>query len=60
MGQDDDGDRRRGDELVRRMLSLPPKPQDELKLGKRKRVGQPTTSGGREDESGPHKEDRPG
>jgi hypothetical protein len=37
MTGEDAEDRRKGDELVRRMLGMRPKPQEELKVGKPRR-----------------------
>lgn len=60
--RDDEHDadvRRRGDDLVRRMLNTPPMPQEQLKLGKRKPDKQVELSSAKRKKGGPRNESRP-
>ncbi len=51
---------RRRDEVLKRLMQMPPKPHEEMKLERRKAHRQEHGFRGREDEDGPHEEGRPG
>ena len=51
---------KRRDDALRRALATPPKPQEEMKLGKRKGARQTGAPERKKREGGPRREDRPG